>query len=103
VTREDLCGLVVQTSREELPSLVGALAEAQAEAIARLAAPAPTVTEARQLVALTEEWAEAHGFRLETAKKLARSGRLRGAQPAPSRGKGRKRRWLVPATLRVAV
>ena len=100
MNREEIIGLVAQASREELPSLAGAFAEAQAEVLARLAAPAPTPQASGPLVALTAEWAAAHGYRFETAQKLARSGRLDGAVPAPSSGKGHRRRWLVPATLR---
>lgn len=99
MTREGLRDLVVQTSREDLPSLVGALAEAQAEALSRIAAP-PATPAGPELVPLTEAWAAANGWRFETAQKLARSRRLEGAMPAPSSGKGRRRRWLVPATLR---
>ena len=102
VVFDELSRVIAAAAREELPALVGALAQAQAEAIARLAAPAPAVTDARELVALTEEWAKAHGFQLRTARELARTGRLKGAVPAPSTGKGRRRRWLVPVTLRAA-
>jgi hypothetical protein len=102
ITREELEAAVAGTSREDLPALVGALASAQAEALARLAAPASTFAPAIALVPLTEAWARGHGWRLETARKLARTGRLAGAVAAPSAGRGRRRRWLVPATLRAA-
>ena len=99
ISREDLEAAVAEASREELPALVGALAMAQAEALARLAAPVVKAEPEPELVSLTEEWARAHGYELETAQKLARTGRLAGAMPAPSRGKGRRRRWLVPAAI----
>jgi len=103
INRAELEAAVAQTSREDLPALVGALAAAQAEALARLATPAAAAPpSASELVPLTEGWARAHGYELETARKLACTGQLAGARPAPSRGKGRRRRWLVPATLRAA-
>jgi hypothetical protein len=39
--------------------------------------------------------ATACGLKVATLAKLARAGRLAGAVPAPSRGKGSRRRWLV--------
>ena len=96
-----LRALVLEAPRDELPAIVGQLAALQAEALARLASAAMPTASA-ELVALTPEWAEARGYRFETAQKLARSGRLAGAVPAPSSGKGRRRRWLVPVTLRAA-
>lgn len=99
MTREDLRGLVEGASRAELPALVGALASAQAEALARLASPPGQVGPVAELVPLTEEWAEAHGYRFETARKLARAGKLACAVAAPSRGKEKRRRWLVPAAI----
>ena len=102
MTRENLRELVTATPREQLVELVGALASAQAQALARLSAPAETPESETALVPLTEEWARAHGYRLETAQKLARAGRLQGAVPAPSSGKGCRRRWLVPVTMRGA-
>jgi hypothetical protein len=100
ISREDLEAAVAGTSREDLPDLVGALAFAQAEALARLATPAPTPPPTTsELVPLTEAWARAHGYELDTARKLACTGRLAGAMPAPSRGKGRRRRWLVPGAI----
>lgn len=98
--REDLRALVAGAAAEDLPGLVGELARAQAEALARIAAPSRNVEGRVPLVALTPEWAEANGYKFETAQKLARTGRLKGASPAPSSGKGCRRRWLVPATLR---
>jgi hypothetical protein len=102
ISREDLRAAVAEASREDLPALVGALAVAQAEALARLVVPAIPAPPAVELVPLTEEWASAHGYRFETAQKLARAGELAGAVAAASRGKGRRCRWLVPATLRAA-
>lgn len=102
MTREDLEAAVARASREELPSLVGALAAAQAVALSRLAAPQQSASPAAELVPLTEEWATANGLRFETAAKLARVGRLPGARPAPSSGKGKRRRWLVPSSIRPA-
>ena len=98
----DLRALVAEASREELPALVGQLAAAQAEALVRLSTPPPAPAAALDVVPLTAEWATVHGLQFETAQKLARTGRLRGATPAPSRGKGSRRRWLVPATLTAA-
>jgi hypothetical protein len=100
MTREDLHDLVTSTPREQLVKLAEALAGAHAEVIARLSAPVQTSAQETSLVPLTKEWARAHGYQLETARKLARTGRLEGAVPAPSSGRGRRRRWLVPATLR---
>lgn len=97
--RDDLQALVQATPVDALPQLVGDLATAQAAALARVVALHPKEPEPPGLVPLTEEWAASHGWQLETAMKLARSGRIRGAEPAPSRGRGRRRRWLVPATL----
>jgi hypothetical protein len=96
----DLRALAVETPTEHLPELVVALATAQALALARIAAPATkAVLSEPRLEPLTKAWATAHGFRLETAQKLARAGRLEGARPAPSAGKGKRRRWLVPTEL----
>lgn len=41
MTREDLCSLVAGVPHEALPGLIGDLAAAQAEALARLTASAP--------------------------------------------------------------
>jgi len=100
MTRDELHAAVAAAAIEALPQLIGDLASAQASALARLASP-PRPPASLNLVPLSEEWAGAHGYRFETAQKLARAGRLRGAEPAPSSGKGRRRRWLVPATLEV--
>ena len=101
MTREELLELVKLTSYERLPCLVGALAEAQAEAITRLVAPALEAMDIHEMVPLTEEWASARGLTFETAMQLADSGQLSGAElAADGDGKGRRRRWLVPDTLR---
>lgn len=97
---EDLVDLVARARPDELPRLIGELETAKATAFARLASPAARGAGDVPLVALTPQWAEANGYRYETAQKLARTGRLEGAVPAPSSGRGRRRRWLVPATLR---
>jgi hypothetical protein len=86
--------------RQDLPELLGEVAALEARIRLRLAeAPSPVPRSDARLVPLTEAWARAHGYRLETAAKLARAGRLAGARPAPTGGKGRRRRWLVPAEL----
>jgi hypothetical protein len=90
-----------ETHPDRLPELVEELAAALGVALARLArlaAPQPPAS-AAPLVPLDEAWARQHGYRVETARKLARAGRLPGASPAPSSGKGRRRRWLVPAEM----
>jgi hypothetical protein len=105
MTREDLRGLVEETPREALPDLIGDLEAAKARALALLTVPPAVERQAaspRGLVLLTAEWASAHGTKVGTALKAARAGRLPGAVPAPSRGRGKRRRWLVPATMAAA-
>ena len=99
MTLDDLRTIVESAAPSELPDVLGALEAAKARAWARLTTPPAAATAHVELVALTEEWAAARGYQFETAQKLARSGRLKGAVPAPSRGKGSRRRWLVPVSL----
>ncbi len=89
---------VETTPREKLPALGGLLQRAllavevrvrEAPAIERGAAQAEGLVPLHQAAA-------ACGLKVATLARLARTGQLVGALPAPSRGKGSRRRWLVP-------
>jgi len=93
----DLASLVAAAEPEELPRLIGQLAEAQAAAMARLTAEAAQPKAAAPssgLMTLRQAAAQC-GMRVETLASLARRGLLQGAVEAPTRGRGKRRRWLI--------
>ena len=104
MTREDLpldeariLEAVQTTPRHELPALGGLLQRAllAVEVRVRDAGPAAAASMAGEDLVQLEEAAAACGLKVQTLAKLARAGRLPGAVPAPSRGRGSRRRWLV--------
>jgi excisionase family DNA binding protein len=86
LTLEDLRSLVAQAPREELPAIVGALAAAQAEALARLAAPLPapvapvgdkpdaniSVEEAARQLGMSDRWVYRKAKSLPFVRRIGR-------------------------------
>ena len=71
----DLEALVAQAPQEELPRLIGQLAQAQAAATARLVAPAPPKADGDRLLDM-EAVAAALGVPVSHARELGRRGEL---------------------------
>jgi hypothetical protein len=84
---------------EQIPNMLGDLAAAEAILRLRLTEFQRPGASPNGLVPLNKDWAHRHGLELDTARRLARRGRLNGAVAAPSAGRGKRHRWLVPNLL----